>query len=89
MRKNHTYRNFYKNAVDRERRTSPYYKGRVGHNMSRAKALEYSDLIWYLNFYEFNEYGWMIPVYRLMKNLKYRKNWIKAVEERLELKKKV
>lgn len=37
MRKNHTHRNFYKNAANRERRKNIYYKGRVGHNMSAAK----------------------------------------------------
>ena len=88
MRKNHTYRNFYKNAANRERCRSIYYNGRVGHNMSPAKALEYSDLIWYLIFHEFNKYGWVIPIYRLRKNFKYRKNWIKAAEERLAEQKK-
>lgn len=87
MRKNHTHRNFYKNVANRERRMNAY-NGRVGHNMSSAKALEYSDLIWYLTFHEFNEYGWIIPIYRLRKNFKYRKNWIKVAEERLQSKEK-
>lgn len=77
-----TYRGFY---INRDKRNiHSLYNGRSGKNMSNAKVAEYKDLFWYLHFGEFNQYGWLVPIYRLQKNLKYRKKFIKEWEHKNE-----
>lgn len=82
MRRGKTYRGFY---VNRDKRNvHNVFNGRTGKNMSYAKVEEYSELLWYLHFGEFNQYGWLVPIHRLQKNLKYRKKFIKEWEARKE-----
>ena len=80
MRKNHTHRGFYVN-LSKKKVTGTLLKGRTGKNMSVLKICEYRDLLWYLHFNEFQEYGLLLPIYRLHKNLKYRKPIIKRWEK--------
>lgn len=49
--------------------------------MSYAKVEEYRNLLFYLHFGEFNIYGWIVPIHRLQKNLKYRKRFIREWQE--------
>ena len=81
MRKNHTHRGFYVNLHKKDN-TGTFLKGRTGKNMSILKIYEYQDFLWYLHFNEFQEYGLLLPIYRLRKNLKYRKPTIKRWEKR-------
>ena len=80
MRKNHTHRGFYVN-LHKKSDTGTFLKGRIGKNMSVLKIYEYQDFLWYLHFHEFQKYGLLLPIYRLRKNLKYRKSAIKRWEK--------
>lgn len=77
MRKNATHRRFYVNRDKKYGGSDNILGGRVGKNMGYAKVDEYRDLLWYLAFGEFQKYGWLVPIYRLRKNLKYRKHIIR------------
>lgn len=77
MRKNHTHRGFYVNRDKKYNSSNSILEGRGGKNMGYAKVDEYRDLFWYLVFGEFQKYGWLVPIYRLRKNLKYRKHIIR------------
>ena len=80
MRRGKTYRGFY---VNRDKKhVHNVFNGRTGKNMRYAKVEEYIELRWYLHFGEFNQYGWLVPIYRLQKNLKYRKKFIKEWKTR-------
>ncbi len=82
MRKGKTHRDFYVNL--NRRNNHSLFNGRTGKNMSSAKVAEYRNLLWYLCIGEFIQYGWVVPIYRLQKNLKYRKKFIKEWKTRKE-----
>lgn len=82
MRRGKTHRDFYINLNNRNKHS--LYNGRTGKNMSNAKVAEYRDLLWYLCTGDFIRYGWVVPIYRLQKNLKYRKKFINEWKTRRE-----
>ena len=79
-----THRGYYVNANKKFGEKKRNYNGRTGKNMNRLKRDEYHNLLYYLMYDEHMEYGYLLPIYRCRKNMKYRKKFIKEFQERMK-----
>lgn len=78
-------KNMYKNMRSACRKISQQKitntNGRELKNMSKFKQLEYYWLNYYIKYDMLMPYGYIIVIYRLRKNLKYRKKLIRKIKE--------